>query len=267
MEMTRRRATRIPTLRSFTLVELLVVVAILGILAAILLPALQNAKEKGKAAVCVSNLRQVYTAFALYAHDWNGIVPPNKQYGADGWNYYWKFLGDPYLGSGQTYAGAANGVRYRILQCPGEKATHVSGQPASDPPTTMFDNPWAPSSYAMNFMINFGAWSEPAVTQFGQNTMSGAAYSATYLAGRVFDVSQVSFLMDCQRWCGWGWISPEYGFAADGDWPDCQSNLGSVWHAFRHPGKRANILYFDGHVGSARHYWEGGKLNWTWKYP
>src|ERR1043166_6134803 len=62
--------------KAFTLIELLVVVAILAILAAMLLPALQRAKEGGKRARCASNLRQCALAEYAYASNNNDLLIP-----------------------------------------------------------------------------------------------------------------------------------------------------------------------------------------------
>ena len=65
---------------AFTLIELLVVVAIVAILAALLLPALRRAKEKGRSALCMSNLRQLGVAQQAYASDFDGNSPPLTTY-------------------------------------------------------------------------------------------------------------------------------------------------------------------------------------------
>src|SRR5512142_213972 len=59
----------------FTLIELLVVIAIIAILAAILFPVFAKAREKARQASCLSNMRQICTAFLSYVQDYDELSP------------------------------------------------------------------------------------------------------------------------------------------------------------------------------------------------
>ena len=62
--------------KQFTILELLVIVAIIGILASLLLPSLKQARDKSRLAVCKNNLKQISYCFAMYHSDYQNIYPP-----------------------------------------------------------------------------------------------------------------------------------------------------------------------------------------------
>jgi prepilin-type N-terminal cleavage/methylation domain-containing protein/prepilin-type processing-associated H-X9-DG protein len=77
-----------PHCLAFTLVELVVVIAILSVLAAIVLPVFVSARETSRRATCLANLRNISLAFAMYIDDWDGCFPNT---------------GDPYLWMGRHW--------------------------------------------------------------------------------------------------------------------------------------------------------------------
>ena len=91
-----REAPRVGT--AFTLIELLVVIAIIAILAAMLLPALSNAKNRALRVSCTNNLRQLGIGLVMYADASEDKLPPalfnpEKDTGSGPWQSYFLFLG------------------------------------------------------------------------------------------------------------------------------------------------------------------------------
>jgi prepilin-type N-terminal cleavage/methylation domain-containing protein/prepilin-type processing-associated H-X9-DG protein len=74
---------RSPARHGFTLIELLVVIAIITILAAILFPVFAQVREKARSASCMSNLRQISTAWSMYLGDHDDTYPPDFYLGAE----------------------------------------------------------------------------------------------------------------------------------------------------------------------------------------
>jgi prepilin-type N-terminal cleavage/methylation domain-containing protein/prepilin-type processing-associated H-X9-DG protein len=116
------RDARLKT-RGFTLIELLVVIAIIAILAALLLPALSQAKRKAQGISCLNNLKQLTLTAVVYAGDFQDAIVPNGTTGDPCW----------VLGDVRTLPGATNtdflvqGLLWPynksldIYKCPGDK--------------------------------------------------------------------------------------------------------------------------------------------------
>jgi prepilin-type N-terminal cleavage/methylation domain-containing protein/prepilin-type processing-associated H-X9-DG protein len=98
------RAFREPSLKAFTLVELLVVIAVIAILAAVLLPVLSAAQSRAYGIYCINNLKQLGMGMAVYLADNNDTFPANggepKGFHVEDW-IYWRPAGyvDPVTGS------------------------------------------------------------------------------------------------------------------------------------------------------------------------
>ncbi len=80
------------TKRGFTLIELLVVIAIIAILAAILFPVFAQARAKARSIACLSNVKQIGTAFAMYVQDYDETTPSGRGGGWEWWTELYPYF-------------------------------------------------------------------------------------------------------------------------------------------------------------------------------
>ena len=223
----RHAKRRKPKHSIFTLVELLVIIAIIAILAALLIPALNKAKQSVYKASCGNNVRQLGTAMTMYNNDWNGFFPPTLYGGwaGVGWHVRWVHLVAGYLGlslgSGQIGETALPSFK-TAFTCPRMNRIGIP-------------NAQTGVSYGYN--------------TYGLGTMSFNDYGVTRTGWVKLPSIKVPSMMasHIETWAAWTGIDRSKGWC-DMDYVDRA--------CYRH-SRKANILYVDGHLGS-----EGSNVIW-----
>lgn len=138
-----RASSRLPV--QFTLVEMLVVIAIIGILASLLMPALHGALGSSRQAACSNNLRQMGIWGFQYSDEWNGILPHNGNYWVGDFRGYNTISNGYWISKNPSWQSTAKGGT--VLHCPQASA---SVQPYT---TDTWDNPAYSNTYGINRFV------------------------------------------------------------------------------------------------------------------
>ncbi|MFA6285910.1 MAG: type II secretion system protein [Opitutaceae bacterium] len=186
----------------FTLIELLTVIAVIGVLAAILFPVLAKVKEAAHSSKCASNLHQVGIAIQTYANDNKGSLPPtgffgvSSYYNRDQRNFQNSLL--PYLSLPQatTWSNSTDLTTHSdIFDCPGYKGNvggkgYVLQQTVTAPDGTTM-KPWGAVSMTGTIttktskisILPDGAWAirdnEPGTTEPNTGELNHRGYRNT----------------------------------------------------------------------------------------
>lgn len=145
--------------RGFSLVELLIAIAVIAVLAAVIFPTFAAAKRRSRVASCQSNLRQIYSAFELYLQDWDECYPNN---------------GDPYLWMGRRWRWALKDyVSLSARQIPGNpmKSDGSRSGVLLCPDDPVAPTQWEGTSYAYSMSFYLSLEDVNAMTSIQQTWM------------------------------------------------------------------------------------------------
>ncbi len=237
------------------MIELLVVIAIIGILAAMLLPALNSARDRGKTAVCVANLKQIGIAITMYADDHDDYYPPGYVPSVSDW----PLMVAPYVSKSQAnYASVGTIGSSHIFLCPNVRT------PGGDATRTcysahpyLFGNemrpactPATPIGRCFTLPKRQASQSHPSELVMMADGVQGTPYGApltNYDAQALFDAAPTAQYYPGESGAPTALSDPVS--AANYSTADNSSYIGRI--SFRHNGRKvANFLFCDGHVES-----------------